>query len=103
LQRLPYNYMFCQGYVIQEDAYILEKRLSYALSLADRISQIQLPSKSKATIDAYQGDIFSPCLKRGCLSYYGRLVGMLYSIRRGLLRCSFYGNGQCESQGLRDE
>ena len=45
--------MFCQGYVIQEDAYILEKRLSYALSLADRISQIQLPSKSKATIDAY--------------------------------------------------
>ena len=48
-----------------EEAYISKKRLSYALSLADRISQIQLPSKNKATVDACQGVYIQPAPKKG--------------------------------------
>jgi len=72
----------------------MEKRLSDALFLAVQNLANSIAVKDEATIDAYKG-IISSRLKgnRGCL----------YTFGVGFWRCSFYGNGQCESHGLRDE
>ncbi len=95
MQRLPYNYMFCQGYVIQEDAYILEKRLSGALSLAIRNFANSKLTKRQGNDRCLSGCIYSPRL-RGKFACLGRYCGYYNTFGVGFCVARSMVSGQCE-------